>query len=290
MTVRHLQIFKAVCDCQSVTAAAEKLGMTQPAVSIAVRELENFYRTKLFDRIHRKMYLTESGLVLRQYAGTILEQFDEAATVLWDNNRVTTCRFGVNISIGETILPDLLQQLKKEFPMLSPEVEIHNMPAIERKLANNEIDFAIVDSLANEQQYYIEPIYTGKMVVLCAPQFYPTDSITVQELAQQKLLLRETGTGNRACTDAVFQTHGCTIHPQMESMSDLSLINLARCGFGMTILPEEVATDAVKRGQLKIITVTDGIFQRHYFVAWHKRKYLTATTKKVLSILTAYKI
>ncbi|MGI6013019.1 MAG: LysR family transcriptional regulator [Oscillospiraceae bacterium] len=288
MTIRHLQIFKVVCDCQSVTIAAEKLGMTQPAVSIAIRELESFYRTKLFDRIHRRIYLTESGTVLRQYAGTILEQFDEAATVLRDNGSFTTCRFGVNISIGETILPDLLQLLRGKLPNLTPEVVIDTMQTVERKLAGNEIDFAIIDSLSNEQQYHIVPIYTGAMVVLCAPQYYPADTITVHELAQQKLLLRETGTGNRVCTDAVFQTHGCNVRPQMESMSDLSLINLAKHGFGMTILPEEVAADAVESGQLKIVTLVDGMFQRHYFIAYHKRKYLTATIKKVLSILTAY--
>lgn len=288
MTIRHLQIFKVVCDCQSVTIAAEKLGMTQPAVSIAIRELESFYQTKLFDRIHRRIYLTESGTVLRQYAGTILEQFDEAATVLRDNGSFTTCRFGVNISIGETILPDLLQLLRGKLPNLTPEVVIDTMQTVERKLAGNEIDFAIIDSLSNEQQYHIVPIYTGAMVVLCAPQYYPADTITVRELAQQKLLLRETGTGNRVCTDAVFQTHGCNVHPQMESMSDLSLINLAKHGFGMTILPEEVAADAVESGQLKIVTLVDGMFQRHYFIAYHKRKYLTATIKKVLSILTAY--
>ena len=79
MTLRHLQIFKTVCEKMSVTAAAEALGMTQPAVSIAVRELEGFYGVRLFDRIGRKIYLTEPGRRLQADAEAILSRWNRSA-------------------------------------------------------------------------------------------------------------------------------------------------------------------------------------------------------------------
>ena len=92
MTVRHMYIFKTVCECQSITAAAGKLNMTQPAVSVAIKELESFYQVKLFERMNRTIYLTEAGNTLREYADSILDQFEEAEAVLRDGTSMARCR------------------------------------------------------------------------------------------------------------------------------------------------------------------------------------------------------
>ena len=82
MTLRHLEIFSAVCAQGSFTRAAEKLNMAQPAVSLAIRELEVFYNVRLFQRMNRRVYLTEAGSTLRQYADTVLSQMRESVEVL----------------------------------------------------------------------------------------------------------------------------------------------------------------------------------------------------------------
>ena len=82
MTLRHLEIFSAVCAQESFTRAAEQLNMAQPAVSLAIRELEVFYNVRLFERMNRRVYLTEAGRTLRQYADTVLSQFQESVEIL----------------------------------------------------------------------------------------------------------------------------------------------------------------------------------------------------------------
>ena len=77
MTLRHLHIFRTVCHTGSITEAAARINMTQPAVSLAIKELESFYQTRLFERRNRKIYLTDSGKTLLPYAETILHQFEE---------------------------------------------------------------------------------------------------------------------------------------------------------------------------------------------------------------------
>ena len=116
MTLRHLTIFRAVCQTESITLAAEHLNMTQPAVSLAVRELEDFYGVQLFERMNRRIYITEAGRTLLQYADTILSQYAESVQVLQEARHRGSCRFGVHVTFGETVLPSLLRRLAEQLP------------------------------------------------------------------------------------------------------------------------------------------------------------------------------
>lgn len=285
MTIRHLQIFRTVCECQSITAAAVKLNMTQPAVSIAIRELESFYQTKLFDRMNRKIYLTEAGSILREYADAVLDQFEEAAAVLRDGSSLTKCSLGVNVSVGETILTGILKNLEKEAPDIRLEVFVGNAKSIEQKLNDNEIDLAVVDSLSDQERRVVIPLYQGEMAAVCAPDYGPDESITVRELAEYRLLLREQGSGSRICIDAMFETHGCRVKPAVESISDLCLLNLAEAGLGVTFMPRELSAEKKAAGKLKEICLSDEVIGRRYFAAYNKKKYLTAPMQQVLSVL-----
>lgn len=285
MTIRHLNIFNTVCDYGSITAAAEKLNMAQPAVSTAIKELESFYCTKLFDRMHRRIYLTESGELLRRYSSIILEQFDEAAEVLRDQTKSARCSFGVNVSVGETFLPAMLHKLRAEIPNIALGVIVDNTHCIEEKLNGNEIDFCIVDNLSEKAGRVVIPIYTNEMAVVCAPDYTDKKQIAVEELADFDLLMHEDNSGNRICTDAVFHTHGMSVRPTVVSTSNFSLIHLAKSGLGVTILPRDVVKSELESGSLREIEISNAEFVRHYFIAFNEKKYLTGTVKKVISIL-----
>lgn len=285
MTVRHMYIFKTVCECQSITAAAGKLNMTQPAVSVAIKELESFYQVKLFERMNRTIYLTEAGNTLREYADSILDQFEEAEAVLRDGTSMARCRMGVNVSVGETFLPGMLKLLEEKIPGIHMEVLVGNTVTIEEKLNENEIDFAVVDGLKDQTRRVIQPLFRGEMAAVCTPSYGPHGPVTVKELAGYRLLLREKGSGNRVCIDAMFESHGCSARPVVDSISDLSLLKLAEEGFGITILPRELAAEQLAAGRLKEVKLTDDTLERQYFIAYNKKKYLTGRMKEVLQVL-----
>ena len=100
MNIRHLEIFLAVCEHMSISKAAESLYLSQPAVSIAIKELEDYYNCRLFDRISRKIYLTASGEKLLNYAHVILGQIEESVTSLRDDTLTKSCHMGVNVTVG----------------------------------------------------------------------------------------------------------------------------------------------------------------------------------------------
>ena len=313
MTIRHMQIFRAVCEQKNVTRAAELLGMTQPAVSIAIRELESYYNAKLFDRIGRRIYLTEAGQALLGYADAILSQFDEATQVLRSGTSFMRCRLGVNVSVGETILPDILDCLERRIPGIKVEIYIGNTRNIEHRLSVNDIDIAIADCIAESSDRQIEDFYVGEVSVVTSPEMAEkiygslnecdeghgllNDNVevrgslneritlTVDELARQRLLLREEGSGSRISLEAIFRACGCAVEPVTVSTSDLCLLNLARRGFGVTILPRELVASDLESGRLCELHLLDAQIKRRYFLAYNRRRSFKGVIADAVDVL-----
>ena len=203
MTLRHLEIFSAVCAQESFTRAAEQLNMAQPAVSLAIRELEVFYNVRLFERMNRRVYLTEAGRTLRQYADTVLSQFQESVEVLRESGAQGACRFGVHVTLGETRLAGILAHLAEALPEITVRASIHNSRETERMILQNELDFAVVDNVTVSPHYLVEPLCGEELAAVCAPGYLEgKNSLTLAELAEERLLLRERGSGTRNSVDA----------------------------------------------------------------------------------------
>jgi len=284
MTLRHLSIFKTVCDLGSITAAADKLDMSQPAVSIAIRELEAFYNTKLFERMNRQIYITETGKLLRQYADTILTQFNESIDVIRNDSASLTCRIGVNVTCAETYLSAWIHRIESETDGIILNIHVSNAREIERMIADNEIDIAIVDSIPGQTKFESRLLYSEKMCVVCSPDLH-IDKMTIANLHAKPLLLREKGSGTRNSVEAAFLRHGLTPVPYTESISTLSLIRMAKDGLGYTILPRKTVEEELNSLTLREIIITDESFDRYYHLVYHKNKYLTGIMKKVMAVL-----
>ena len=279
MTLRHLEIFSAVCAQESFTRAAEQLNMAQPAVSLAIRELEVFYNVRLFERMNRRVYLTEAGRTLRQYADTVLSQFQESVEILRESGTQGACRFGVHVTLGETRLAGILAHLAEALPEITVRASIHNS-------RENELDFAVVDNVTVSPHYLVEPLCGEELAAVCAPGYLEgKNSLTLAELAEERLLLRERGSGTRNSVDAGLQGAGATAQPVVESVSTAALLACARAGLGITLLPRSLVVTDLERGDLRELAVEDGGFHRSYFLVRHRSKYLTDGMKRVIRVL-----
>ena len=277
MTLRHLEIFSAVCAQESFTRAAEQLNMAQPAVSLAIRELEVFYNVRLFERMNRRVYLTEAGRTLRQYADTVLSQFQESVEILRESGTQGACRFGVHVTLGETRLAGILAHLAEALPEITVRASIHNSRETERMILQNELDFAVVDNVTVSPHYLVEPLCGEELAAVCAPGYLEgKNSLTLAELAEERLLLRERGSGTRNSVDAGLQGAGA---------STAALLACARAGLGITLLPRSLVVADLERGDLRELAVEDGGFHRSYFLVRHRSKYLTDGMKRVIRVL-----
>lgn len=280
MTLRHMQIFAAVCRENSITAAANKLNMAQPAVSLAVKELETFYGVRLFERMNRRLYITDAGQKLSGYADTIVSQFEDSVNSIRNAGTACSLRVGVNVTIGEAFLPGVLKEYRTRYPGISVKTVIENSKQTEELLLRNEIDLAIVDNVSVSPNFIAEVLFKEEMAVLCGAEYTDKRTMTLGELASEKLLLREKGSGTRDSIDQIFDMSGYRITPVMESISSTALINAAALGLGITILSRHCMTD----NNLTEINVPDAHFLRNYFVVYHKSKYVTTAMKNFISM------
>ena len=285
MTLRHLTIFQAVCQTESITQAAERLNMTQPAVSLAIRELEEFYGAQLFERMNRRIYLTDAGRTLWQYADTILSQYQESRQVLREARHTATCRFGVHVTFGETLLPALLGRLSQQLPRVAVRAFVTNTRENEEMLLRNQLDFAVIDNVRGLEALHTIPLGREPMSAVCRPDYRPDGPITLEQLAGERLLLREKGSGTRDSIDSVFGAAGMTISAFLDSSSTYAILHCAQQGLGVAILPRSLTAEALQAGRLKELTVTGGTFFRRYYLAHHKNKYLTDSVRQVIDLV-----
>ena len=153
MTLRHLRIFVAVCETGSMTAASAQMFIAQPSISLAIAEMEEYYGVKLFDRISRKLYLTDNGRRALQYARHLIDLFDEMEQGIRDQDAVGQLRVGTSITIGTYLLPQYINRLKQVYPSVRVEAFIGNSGSIEQQILDNQIDIGVIEGVIPQQLY-----------------------------------------------------------------------------------------------------------------------------------------
>ena len=285
MTVRHMKIFKTVCECGcSITKAAEKLNMTQPAVSLAVSELENYYGIKLFDRISRRLYLSEAGKMFLEYANTITLTFDDMEKRVRSWEKTGVVRVGASISIGAMLMPEYVKKFAAENPDTKVTVKINRSEELEALLFENKLDFALIEGIVHDQNLVYEDFMEDR-IALVAARGFPTDTIKKEEIYAYDFLLREKGSGTREIFESTLTSVSCPLpEPAWESMSTAALINAAEAGLGVAVVPYRMAVERLKSGSIREIHIENIKFTRKYKLVYHKNKKLSTTDRKFIEI------
>lgn len=280
MTRKHFTIFVEVCRFLNFSQAAEALNTTQPAVSLAVKELESHYGVALFERMNRRVYLTPAGEALLATAQDVLRGFQEAEETL-GQGRPLALRVGANVSFGETGLAQVLGRFRQEHPQVRLRALVANSDKIQSLLAENQLDVGIVDGLGVSERLRAQPLYQEDLVLAAAPGRFPAPA-TVEELAALPLLLREPGSGLRSSVDRVFSQQGLAPQPLLESTSTAALAQAAKAGLGVAILPEALAQ---RESGLQVGTVPEVRFFRQFACALHRQKAPSPALEAFLALL-----
>ena len=280
MTLKHLKIFLTVCREGTITNAAKVLFMSQPAVSLAIRELEEYYGVKLFDRISHRLYLTAPGKVVLDYAGNILHMYDEMELVLKQKNAKESLLVGN--SVGSSIFSQLMKGFSDKYENIEPKVIIDHTSTITRKVLNNEVDIATVEGIAVEPELVSEIFANEVMyaVVSTDHKLANKDKLCLNDLKQERFLLREKYSGARAVIDSVFNLHKIDIVPYWESSASLMLLDAVLLGIGVTILPYFLVAPYIRNNQLVPLNIVDAEFIFPYSIIYRKNKYRSNAVKE----------
>lgn len=281
MTLRHLKIFVCVAKHLSMTKAAEELFIAQPAVSNAIAEIEKNYNIKLFERINKRLFLTDEGKTLIIKAQMVLSAFDEFQESATNSSQNPHLKIGSSLTIGKQKIPLLLQQLKVKFPNIDFQISINQTSIIESKILNGALDFAFIQGKPSDTNIKSRLVECNTLVVACGKDYNIPEKITLKQLCNYDLLLREDEGVSREFLDHIFAIENIIVKPVMESISNQALISAAVRNLGVTILPESLLTRQLKKGELKRITVFDYEFTRNSYLIYHKDKTFGSVKKDI---------
>lgn len=277
MTLKHMKIFIAVSQEKSVTKAAQKLHLSQPAVSVAIKELEDYYGIKLFDRISRKLFITENGNQFLRYARQIISLFDEMEKGVKDWDSFGLLRIGSSITIGTCLIPQYVKQFSAQYPKVKINVTIDNSSVIEKKIISNQLDFALIEGFAQSDSIISQSFLEDELILVCGADHCLSNisEISLDELIMQTLILREQGSGTRELLDSTLFTRGTTVIPAWESISTEAIISAVSNGIGVSVLPYKLVKRDLDEHRLVRVKITDIEFKRSFNIIYHKDKHLS---------------
>ena len=286
MTLRHLKIFTAVCAENSITKAAEKLHMAQPAVSVAIKELEDYYGVKLFDRISRRLYLTDIGRNFLDYAIHIVSLFDDMENHIREWKSSEKLRIGASIGVGTHLMPQYVSTFYKDHPQSRLDVFIGSSDLIEKKIMQNELDFALIEGSVHSSSILCNTYRKDRLAVICRPDdpFCEKETITIEQLLLRPLLLRETGSGTRELFDHVLASLEYSYTPAWESTSTAALIKAVHQRLGIAVLPYMVVQEELEKGNVVELQVEKLHLDRGIHIIYHKNKHLTNLARDFLEM------
>lgn len=291
MTLRHIRIFLEVCeqDCH-VTRAAEALHMTQPAVTLAIREMEGYYGVKLFERIGRRLRITEAGVRLRESGGHIIELFDRMEKGLRNWDALGVLRVGASLTIGSQLMPGYVKAFRQQYPDMEVQVTVATSSQLEQKILDNTLDFALMEGVVHTPSIVAEAYMEDRLAVLCPTDgpFRPGQVLSQEVFRAQPLLLREHGSGTRETFERAVGQAGFSVTPTWEAMSNRALLNAVIGGLGICVLSARIAAGDVARGRVVEVTVEGLDFTRHFRIIHHRDKFLTPAARDFMDLCRRY--
>ncbi|OIQ95737.1 HTH-type transcriptional regulator CysL [mine drainage metagenome] len=279
MADRRLQVFHAVAKQLSFTKAADVLFMTQPAVTFQIKQLEEHFNTRLFDRGHGKITLTPAGELVLDYAKRILGLSAEMDVRLSEMTGEISGSLlvGASTTIAEFMLPRILGEFKSLHPKVKPRLIVANSEAIETRVSEHTLDIGLIESPSHQPDLQTENCCDDELQVICSPKFplAKFKELSPKQLIDQPYISREPGSGTRENTDAYLQAAGVdpdTLQLVMELGSPEALNGVVETGLGFAIVSRVAVVKAQRLGDLVAIPLKPRLV-RHLSMVYPKEKF-----------------
>ncbi len=282
MTLRHFQIFLQVCDEGGMTRAAEKIHISQPSVSQAIKELEEHYGVRLFERLGKQLYLTAAGKELIHYARYVVRLTAEAESTLRNLSGSSPLRIGATLTIGESFFIPLLARFKEAQPKQEVYSCIHNTAALERSLLRDDLDLALVEGTIGSEYLTEIPFMEDELIFVTAPG--PKKIMTEEDLKSCDFITREAGSGTRNLFEQTLNTH--QIKPRIIGVynNSASIKQAVMAGLGMTALSRRVVSQELMEHRLQEVMVPGIRFQRNFRLVHHCNKFITPALRSFMEL------
>jgi len=277
VTFRQLKVFESVARLLSFTQAAQELHLSQPAVSMQIKQLEDNAGLPLFEQLGKKIYLTEAGREMYHYCRTIASQLEEAEDVLEQLKGIQ--RGHLDIAVASTanyFATRLLAAFAKQHDGVTFSLDVTNRESLLRQLEHNEKDLVVMGRPPENMQLELEAFMENPLVII-APPDHPLvgKRVSLQRLQQESFVVREAGSGTRIAMERFFSEHGVSLQTGMEMTSNEAIKQAVEAGLGLGIVSIHTLTLELEVGRLVLLEVEGFPILRHWYVVHRKGKRLS---------------
>ncbi len=277
-TLHQLKVFETVARLSSITRAAEELSLTQPTVSMQVKQLSKNVGATLFEQIGKKLYLTEAGQELFKTCRHIFEQLAQFEMKVADLQGMKSGRLKLaTITTTKYFIPRVLEPFCKMYPGIDVALQITNHERIMSRLIQNQDDLYVVSQVPDSADFSAFPFLENPLVVV-APANHPLageSNIPISALQDLPFIMRESGSGTRTAVENLLEEHHVSVRVKLELGSNEAIKQAIACGFGISVLSKHTFTPESKLLGLTILDVQHFPIKRDWYVIYPAGKQLS---------------
>ncbi len=281
-TFRQLKLFESVARNSSFTRASEELYLTQPAVSTQIKQLEDEVGTPLFERLGKKIFLTEAGREMYEFSRGIAKKFDDVSTVLDEMKGVKRGHLNIAVtSTAEYFAPYLLAAFCKQHSGITVNLDVINREALLRQLADNIPDMVIMGSPQGGGDLEANSFMNNPLVVIAPPNHPLSGSgrIPLQTLIKESFIVREKGSGTRNAIQKFLEQRGLTMTTTMEMSRNEAIKHAVMAGLGLGIVSIHTLEMELALGRLVVLNVEGFPILKDWYIVHRSGKRFSAAAQ-----------
>lgn len=273
MTIRHLKIFIAVAETGFMSAAANRLYLTQPTVSQAIRDLEDHYHVQLFERLHKKLYITQEGQQLLNLALMAVGNFDNLELSMQHLKERIPLRIGSSLTVGTCLMARVIADMEAADSKQDIYSFVSNTEEIEQKLLRRELDAAVVEGVIASPKLASIPVVEDSLVLVCGKnhEFYKKDVIRASELEGRKFAIREKGSGTRKLFEQYLSSHNIHIQTAWEANCPRTILNAVIYNNALAVMSQRLVKHECMHQAVKIFRYETNEWDRYFKLVYLKR-------------------
>lgn len=278
VTLRQLRVFEAVARHLSFSRAAEALHLSQPAVSMQVKQLEENVGLPLFEQLGRKVFLTEAGRELFQYSRAVSQQLGDMEGAINQLKGLERGRLNISVvSPANYFAPRFLARFGEKYPQITVSLNVANREVVLRGIADNETDLAIMGQPPEGLDIVAQNFMENPLVIIAPPghALAKEKKIPLRRLEQETFLMRESGSGTRGAMERFFAEHGVNYRAGMEMGTNEAVKQAVQAGLGLGVISLHTIELELETGRLRVLPVEGFPIKRHWYVVHRAQKRLS---------------
>lgn len=276
MTIRDMQVFCMVADCGKMIDASKKLYIAPASVSQTIAELETEFGVKLFERLNKKLYITDAGAKLLSYSRHILNLYEDMELSMKIGVSSLSVRIGATPSIATCLMPNIIHRCQRKCPQVDFRVYEQNIQKIETQLLGSELDVGIIAGSICHKDIISKTISKNDMVLICGKKnsFYGRETVATEELQNQPFILQETGSIERDLFEELKKRYELTINEKWVCSNPMSIGRAVAANHGIALVPRMLAEREYKQEDIHCFDIEGEPLVFEVCLVYHKNKYI----------------